>query len=170
MYDSDPVPFFQSPGQVNPRDKKYVVRPTCSAPFKAHFCCFLSSYTHNNIYQFFRLELLLLLPSYPSNTSIHSCAVRRCFFFTRIYTINSMIYRIFRDPCVVTRDISISNRFLPLIVIARLTLGVSYHKSDRSESDDRLYVCISINHSIDQLSSALLHLADDLSDFSLLAL
>lgn len=26
MFDSEPVPFFQSPGQVNPRDDKYVVR------------------------------------------------------------------------------------------------------------------------------------------------
>lgn len=26
MFDSEPVPFFQSPGQVNPRDEKYVVR------------------------------------------------------------------------------------------------------------------------------------------------
>lgn len=26
MFDSEPVPFFQSPGQVNPRDRKYVVR------------------------------------------------------------------------------------------------------------------------------------------------
>jgi len=26
MFDSEPVPFFQSPGQVNPRDGKYVVR------------------------------------------------------------------------------------------------------------------------------------------------
>ncbi|KAG5184532.1 hypothetical protein JKP88DRAFT_48182 [Tribonema minus] len=68
LYDAEPVPFFQSPAQVNPRDKKYVLTNESAGTVRQYGCMAYDSYktdTHR------KMETLVdgIWQRYPTNSA-----------------------------------------------------------------------------------------------------